>query len=155
MRRPHVSLIPALLVIAVLLSACKPFEAAWRTTSAVQAAATLTDKAIAGEAVKAHHACLKTTKVATAEYKSCIEAKPAYQALLKWNSYAKPAINAALIGTVTALQIAERSKAAKLNWQDIIKPAGCALAKMLDEFSALLPPAVKSAIAMVKAVTCE
>ncbi len=158
MKRTTVSIVPALLVIAVLLSGCKPFEAEWRTLSAVKAAGEIVDKAIAEAALKEHARCLKAHNSKTPAYKTCMEATKAYKALTDWRKWGKPTVNSVLIAAVTAVQIWEKSKASKVDLMTILKPAACALAKMVEQYGDLFKdkaPVVIMAIAMVKGVSCE
>jgi hypothetical protein len=147
-----------LVILLMLLPGCKPFEAEWRTTSAIKAAAELTDKAIAEAAVKEHNRCIKAHKAGTPEYKVCIESSKPYKALIGWRKFGKPTINAALIAAVAAIQIAERAKGSKLDIAAVLRPAACALAKMVEQYGDLFQdkaPVVIMAIAMVKGVSCE
>jgi hypothetical protein len=142
----------------MLLPGCKPFEAEWRITSALKAAGSLVDKGISEAAVKEHNRCIKAHKAGTAEYKACIESTKAYKALMDWRKFGAPTINSVLIAAVTAIQIAEKAKGEKPKLMSILKPAACALSKMVEQYGDLFKdkaPVVIMAIAMVKGVSCE
>jgi len=146
--------IMALGLLALSATACNPYAVAWRTTGAIQAAGNLTDRAIAISATKARDDCRQ--KPAT--YALCMRDARPIQALTYWRQIARPAVNASLIATVTSMQIAERAKAKALDWLAILRPAACALAKMVEQFGHLLGPqksAVLVAVGIVKGVACE
>lgn len=148
------ALAPALAVAP----ACQPFETEWRTVSALKAAGELTDRAIAEAAVVAHEKCIIAHGAGTAGYKACIGSAKAYKALVGWRKYGRPTINSGLLAAVTALQIAEKAKTSKLDLAAVLKPAACALSKMVQQYGDLLidkVPIILVAVAMLKRVSCE
>ena len=144
----------ALGLLAVSATSCRPYDAAWRTTAAVQGAGNLTDRAIAVAATDARAKCKKVPET----YAACMKGSKAVMALDYWRQIARPSINAALIATVASLQIAERIKDKKLDWIGILRPAVCALARVVEQFGELLGPqksAVLGVTALAKGVTCD
>ena len=142
--------------ITSLCIACPGAE--WRVVSAVRGAAELTDQAVAAAAVKEHNRCMAFHKGPGAGYKGCIEATKAYSALVNWRLYGKPTINSALIATVATLTIYENAKGKKPKWLEVLKPAVCALSKVLKQWADLLGPskgAVMAAVAAAGVFTCD
>lgn len=144
--------------LGVLSTGCSPYAAAWRTTGAVQSAGNLTDRAIAAAARPELGKCNARHGAKTKAAEACLYATTPGKALKQWVTIARPAVNSALIATVTSLQVAERAKNKKLDWLAILRPAGCALAKIVEQFGHLLGPqrsAILVAVGVVKGVSCE
>lgn len=118
-----------LAVLTVVLTACpNPYRIAWITGSGFRSTAEQAEHVLAEHLKAKNTECLKTTKPRTPEYAACI--KPAYDPVVKWIQYYRPAINSSLVLFVTSLQLAEASKDKKLPWVDYLMPGLCALAEV-------------------------
>jgi hypothetical protein len=101
-------------------------------------------------------ACRKTPGLA--EYQQCI-ARP-YAANAAWIERGRPAINSALVMTVTTIQLLEAQKQKpSMSWMEYLKPAVCALAQILAEWKDVIPDNVQNYIGQatkfMSAATCE
>lgn len=146
-----------MLLNGLLSGCCNATCIAWRTTATVKDAATLTDTTIAGVAREKRASCAKVSSVGTPRYTECIT--PTRDALHQWVTYARPAINSALVATVAALTIAERAKQTPKDWLGLLKPAACALSRCTRAWGHLLPPSAQNTVlgvaAMVGYATCD
>ncbi len=151
---PVVLLIVAL---ALMLSAGCKAGIEWRTLDAVQHARALTAQQLAAVGHTKHRACLATHGAQTDGYRVCIE--PTRAMLRHWQREARPAIIAAVQITASSLQIAEKVKAEKdVKWLELLKPALCALARVVKLFKAYLPDggaSINGVLAMAEGVTCK
>lgn len=147
----------ALITSLVLASACSPMASAWRATSAVQSAGNLTADTIVRLANARHDQCIAKHGKGTEAYSDCIS--DWRQVVTYWLAYAKPTINSALAATVQALLIAEKAKADKRPpWTDYLKPAVCAIAKVLTQWSHLFGDAkaqIEGFLSVAQGVACE
>ena len=150
-------LLLGLAIVTLCCQSCRPYEAAWRTTAGVRAAAEATDKAMTEVVAEKHRACTAAHGQHNPAYRACI--KGHREAMEKWILYARPAINSALALTVASLQIAERVKAKALDWIGLLRPAICALGRCMRAFGHLLPPATQSTVMLtadlVSLSTCD
>jgi hypothetical protein len=133
------------------------FDRAWRTTDAVRLAGSTVDRALGAAAKEKHAVCVKQHGARTAGYAQCIDG---HRKMLKaWREVARPAVSSALVATVSALQIAERvGQKEPGNWLELVKPAVCALAKVVEQWGHLMGAdreRVLGLLALVKGVTCH
>ncbi len=146
----------AALIVILALSGCTP-GIEWRTLDAVQHARTLTAQQLAAVGHTKHRACLATHGAQTDGYRVCIE--PTRAMLRHWQREARPAIIAAVQITASSLQIAEKVKSEKaVKWLELLKPAICALARVVKLFKAYLPDggaSINGVLAMAEGVTCK
>lgn len=142
---------------ALMLSACpKPYDAAWRTLDSIQKARDLTAQQLAAAGGAKHKDCLKDHGPKTQAFAECIQAHR--KALEQWQKNARPAINSSIQVTVTALQIAERTKAEKMDWISLLRPAACALFRVAKAWGHYWPDkgkAVLNVMSLLEGVTCE
>lgn len=151
-------MIRILLILALLLAVgCKgPYDVAWRTLDSVQKARDLTAQQLAAAARAKHQECLTNHKAKTREFAACISKHR--EALDHWRQIARPATNSAIQVTATALQIAEKSKADKLDWIVLLKPAVCALMRVARAWGHYYPDqgkAILGALQALEGVTCD
>jgi len=137
------------LLLGWLLVGCQPYEAAWRTTAAVRAAGTLTDQALAAAARRKISEC----RVKGGDWRACVRASREYRAITEWRRWGVPAVNSAVSATVAALQIAERVRGQRqIDWIGLLRPAGCALARVLKQWAPMLGAAKEPVAAAVAAL---
>ncbi len=151
-----------IIILALLLTAsCNPYAAAWRTTGAVREAGTLVDKAIAEAAYAAQKRCVSKHGKDTGPYVDCVKGSGEWKALNQWRDKARPAINSALVATVTALTIAEHAKDKKFSWQlflEIVKPAACGIARAVEQWKGFFgskAQAIMIGVQAVKGLVCK
>ena len=126
------------LLLGWMLTGCQPYEAAWRTTAAVREAGTLVDQSLARAAKHRMTVC----KQAGGDWRACARASREYRAVTEWRRWGIPAVNSAVSSTVAALQIAERVRGhSKIDWLALLRPAGCALSRVLRQWTDLMGPA--------------
>jgi len=146
-----------IIILALLASGCVQNKAAWITLDAVQQARSLTATQLATTAKVKHQACLAEHGKATDGYRVCIE--PTRAMLRHWQNEARPAIIAAVQITASSLQIAEKVKADKrVKWIELLKPAICALARVVSLYKHYLPDggaSIAGVLGLVKGVSCE
>jgi len=118
------------LLLGWLLVGCQPYAAAWRTTAAVREAGTMTDRAIAAAVKHRATAC----KEVGGDIKACVRTSKEWRALTGWRAWGVPAVNSAIVATVSALQIAEQTHAKRLDWVALLKPAACAIVRVLRQW---------------------
>lgn len=153
-----VSVLALGLFATLAVTACNPRAALWRTAAGVRGAGTLTDGAIADAARAMHARCKPEGPPKSPGRTQCIKGSREWRALTIWRGDVRPAINAALIATVTALTIAERVKGSKLDAAEVIKllkAGGCGIVKILAQFPKLLAakaPAIAVGVAAFKGV---
>lgn len=150
-----VYLIISLGIALIGLGCAGRYDTAWRTTAAVREAGTLTDRALASAMRHRLEICKRQPKTLQA----CIRDSREWAAVREWREWGVPALNSGIIGTVAALQIAERTGAEHIDWIGALKPALCALARVLRQWAALLPAgaqtAISAAIAAAGHLSCE
>ena len=136
------------LLLGWLMAGCRPYDAAWRTTAAVREAATLTDHAIARAAKHRATAC----KEQGGDWRACVRSSKEWAAVTGWRKWGVPAINSALVSTVAALQIAERTGQEHIDWIAILRPAACALARVMRQWAPMMGPAKEPVSLAVAAI---
>ncbi len=155
-RAPVLPVLLLLLAGGLMWSACNPYSIAWRTLDGVQQARALTAQQLASTGHRRHEVCLATHGPNTDGYRVCIE--PTAKMLRHWQREARPAIIAAVQITASSLQIAERVKAdKKVKWLELLKPALCALSRVVKLYSHYLPDegaSIVGVLGMVEGVTC-
>lgn len=125
------------LFVVVSLAACsQPYKAAWNTTYQVRQTGQLAEKVISLTATEKHKECLKKYGAKTVGYAECI--KPYHEGLMYWRQIVRPTLNAALIATVTSIQLAEKNKDKKFDWMTALKPGACALIAMARQYEHML-----------------
>ncbi len=125
-----------LFLVILALSGCSKYAVVWRTLSIVKSAGVVTQKVIVEGTQAQRKTCKKQYPVKTPEYGSCMGRWP--EALRYWVQIVGPAVNIALIGAVTSLQIAERAKTSPGKVWELIRLAGCSLLKIPSAFKTLL-----------------
>ncbi len=154
---PPAALLVLLLAFGLMWSACNPYSAAWRTLDGVQQARALTAQQLASTGHRKHEACLATHGPNTDGYRVCIE--PTAKMTRHWQREARPAIIAAVQITASSLQIAEKVKAdKKVRWLELLKPALCALSRVVKLYSHYLPDegaSINGVLGMVEGVACN
>jgi hypothetical protein len=176
-------------VILLLLCSCDPYKTAWSTTSMVREAAFQTEAGLARMAREKSQECLGRFDPVVKPYRDCAAACPASEAerkaclavctqrfgaatqpyrdclgqypgaLDRWIKVVRPTVNSALTLTVTALQLAERSRDKTLPWLEYLKPALCAVCTTATQWEQMLPGNVKTMVALackfVTTATCK
>lgn len=148
--------VAAILAIALFCGCSPKYTEAWRALDSMQNARDLTAQQIAAVAKTKHEDCTRQHGVQTPEYNACIA--DMQKMLSAWQKVARPAINTSVQGTATALQIATAAKKKDLNWMGILRPAGCAIVRILRAWGHLLPDGAKDILSigiLVEMVTCE
>ncbi len=119
--------------------------------AAVVKARDLTAEQLAAAARVKHADCLKQHGAKTEGYAACI--KPIRDALKRWRSYARPAINNGLRSTSTTVIILERSKSTDgLKLLDGLKQGVCAALDMAKRWGHLYPDQGKGVLGALKTV---
>ena len=155
----HRALMAAILVlVAIPANGCAgPFAAAWRTTEAVRQAGNHVDRALGAAATRKHAECVEVHGPKTEAYAVCIAKH--WKALKVWRERTRPAVNSALIATVSALQLAERAKSdEEVDWLATIGPAACAITKVVRQWGHLMGDErdrIMRAIGAIQGVTCH
>lgn len=115
-------------LLALSATSCRtPYQTGWRTLYAIQQAGEATDKSLAKACRARHEECLRGQ-----DYQGCI--RQCQGALRAWTQYGRPSVNAALIGAVTALRLAEERRAGKVEVRQILRRAACALVDAAWEY---------------------
>lgn len=153
------ALLPLVLAPLLALSAaCTGAE--WRAAAALREAGTLADRGFAAAHKARREACAKEHGVKTGAFVECVGRSREREAMVKWRTVGRPAVNAGLISLVTSLTIYEQTKGRKLKWADVVpllKPIACALSSIVAEFKALLGAKAAPVLAAaqgLKGVTC-
>lgn len=145
------------LLCALTCWGCKgPYDVAWRTMDGVIKARNATAQSLADVAQKQHEKCIEQHGPKTAAYLACIQ--PYKNALDHWRMHARPAINSALQVTSASVQIAEKAKSNDLKWLELIKPAVCALVKVVQLWGHYIPDKGKVVLNYLKvaeSVVCK
>lgn len=139
-------------LLALLLCACSPYSAAWRTMDGV---ITARDQTAQGLADWGKVELARCTKLHDAERPKCLG--PASQALTHWRDEARPAINSALNVVAASIQIAEKAGNKKLDWLALVKPGACALLRVVKLWGHKLPAggaSIYAALAAFQEVAC-
>lgn len=152
------AMVGACLILAAFAPGCKgPYDAAWRTLDSVQKAKSLTAQQLAAAAETKRKDCIKQHGAKTDGYATCIKAHR--EALKQWRQNVRPSVNTAVQITATALQIAEKVKAApKVDWLTLLKPSVCALmraAKSWGHYFADKGAAVLGALGSFEGLVCN
>ena len=138
-----------LLATTTLVGCPKPYQAAWNTTYQVREVGQLAENLIAKKASMEHKKCLQAYGGRTDAYAECIA--PYHEGLIFWKQIVEPTLNAALIGTVAAIQIAERAGDNKMDWKKELQPGACALIRMATEYENLLMEKARDVLQYLKA----
>lgn len=142
-------------LLALLTGCTDPYLAAYRTTATARATAATAEQALS-ESCRAKADACKAASATPDAYSACWA--PCRHALESWIRIGRPAVNTALAAALAAVQLAEltRKKPSPLEY---LKPVACALARALQQWGHLLPPAtraqIESVAGLVSAATCE
>lgn len=139
------------------LAGCpKPYDAGWRTVAAVQSAGNAADDALARVGRAKHEECSSKHAQGSTEYSDCVAKERT--AITYWVNYVRPAINTALLATVSGLQVAEKVKTKPdYDWKEELKPAVCLLAKVLEQWAPLFgkyADTIKAFLGAAKGFSC-
>jgi len=153
----HVTTLLVGALLALMAACANPHAAAWRTSDVVRQAGNQVDRAFGTLARNQHKKCVEAHGPRTSGYAVCIDKHK--KALDAWRKQARPAVNSALIATVSAIQIAEKVKQDKpVNWVSLLRPAVCAITKVIEQWGHLLgdeKQQLLSYLGAIKGVTCE
>jgi hypothetical protein len=145
-----------MLLVGLLATSCGgPYAAAYRTTLAVRGAGDTMDRAAAlavnieGDKCRAAQA---------QDVKACVRATRAWAWQQSWRKAGVTSLNAAIIGTVAGIRIAEMTGSKTFDWMTGLRAGVCALAGMVAQYGDLMGSAkavVMLAVQAVKGVSCE
>jgi len=152
----------ALLTVAALamcwaLSACGIM---WRVTASVREAGGLIDKGLSAPHKVKREECKKRHGAKTQGFKKCLEESRIHIAFVQWRKYGMPAIDTALVTTVTTLTLYDKAAGAKLSWElfvKLIKPMACGVARAAEAWKDLLKEKAQmilNVVSMIKGVSC-
>jgi len=127
----------AILFLIYLVGCAGWREVAWRSTYAVQKAGEAVERTWGQAADDKDKACVAQHKGGTAAYAECIRATKS--ALAAWHKI-RPVVSAAIIGMMTALQVAaSEGDNYQLDWYGKLQASACGLLKMLTELRTIMP----------------
>jgi hypothetical protein len=146
-------------VLFLVCSSCaNPYRAAWVSTIAVTHARNAADDGIARVFRARMGVCAKEHGIQNRMFESCVVESPEYKVAEAWKIAALPTINSAIRVTRSTLIAVEKARIKNYKWTDALRPAVCAISRIVQEYRHLFPAEAKVALkylGLISAVTCK